>query len=82
MRNPVYPAAPMPLRILPLPWEDLASFLSRTARDMEYEQPKWLLQPENSSYHLSDMPFHGCVAKRTSCTWSTSCVWMRRRSTS
>jgi hypothetical protein len=50
----VYYGKPLPLRVRPFPWEDLASVLSRASRRMGYEQPKWLLQPENSSYHLRE----------------------------
>jgi hypothetical protein len=38
--------APLPLRCVPQPWETLASLLSRTARKMGYEDPRWLLRPQ------------------------------------
>src|SRR5260370_37257513 len=59
VRNLVNPGAPLPLRVRPLPWEGLASVISRAARRMGYEQPKWLLQLENSSYRLreEDLPW-------------------------
>ena len=59
VRNPVNPGSPLPLRVRPHPWESLASLLSRAARRMGYEQPKWLLQPENPSYRLreEDLPW-------------------------
>lgn len=38
---------PLPRRATPLPWEDLASVLSRTSRRMGYERPQWLLHQEN-----------------------------------
>jgi TniQ protein len=55
VRNLGHPGPPpLPLRVQPLPWESLASVLCRAARRMGYEQPKWLLQPENSSYRLRE----------------------------
>ncbi len=39
---------PLPVRVLPEPWEDLASLLSRTAVQMGYKQVNWLLRPEDS----------------------------------
>ncbi len=58
VRTPVNSGARLPLRVRPLPWEDLASVLSRASRRMGYEQPKWLLEPENASYRLreEDLP--------------------------
>jgi len=44
--------SPLPQRIQPLPWEDLGSFLNRTARHMGYETTSWLLQPETISYQI------------------------------
>lgn len=38
--------APLPLRCVPQPWETLASLLSRSARKLGYEYPRWLLRPE------------------------------------
>jgi hypothetical protein len=38
--------APLPLRVEPQPWEELAAFLARTARHMQYPRISWLLQPE------------------------------------
>lgn len=38
--------APLPRRCVPQPWEALASLLSRTARKMGYQYPRWLLRPE------------------------------------
>lgn len=37
---------PLPVRPQPQPWEELSSFLARTARSMQYPSPHWLLQPE------------------------------------
>jgi TniQ len=45
--------SPLPQRVAPRPWEDLASLLSRTARKMGYEHPQWLLRPEQIAYKIS-----------------------------
>ena len=47
-----YELGPLPLRAVPQPWEDLASVLSRTARKMEYPNPKWILQPESGTHRI------------------------------
>ncbi|WP_420917188.1 TniQ family protein [Dictyobacter halimunensis] len=44
---------PLPKRVQPHQWEDLGSFLVRTAKAMGYETPQWLLQPETSSYRIT-----------------------------
>ncbi len=44
---------PLPLRILPLPREDLASVLSRAARRMGYEKPEWLLRLESVPHKIN-----------------------------
>lgn len=44
---------PLPLRVVPEPWEDLASLLSRTAVQMGYKV-NWLLRPEDCSYSRLD----------------------------
>jgi hypothetical protein len=44
--------SPLPLRVEPLPWEDLGSFLARTARRMSYETIARLLQPATTSYQV------------------------------
>jgi hypothetical protein len=41
---------PLPVRVLPEPWEDLASLLSRSAVEMGYKHVNWLLRPEDRSY--------------------------------
>lgn len=43
---------PLPMRIQPHSWEDLGSFLVRTAEHMGYETPHWLLKPETSSSQI------------------------------
>jgi len=40
----------LPLRVMPEPWEDLASLLSRTAVEMGYTKVQWLLRPEDVGY--------------------------------
>ncbi len=47
---------PLPARVKPEPWEDLASLLSRTAVEMGYKQVNWLLQPEDCFYSRLDPP--------------------------
>jgi hypothetical protein len=37
---------PLPVHPQPQPWEELSSFLARTARSMHYPDPHWLLHPE------------------------------------
>ncbi len=44
--------SPLPLRVIPLPWEDLTSLLCRTARKMGYEHPRWMLHPEHIPYSI------------------------------
>lgn len=41
---------PLPVRVKPEPWEDLASLLSRTAVQMGYKHVDWLLWPEDCAY--------------------------------
>lgn len=43
---------PLPKRVSPQPWEDLASFLVRSAKEMGYEYPQWILRPETSSHSI------------------------------
>ena len=52
--------APLPRRVAPRPWEDIASFLSRTASAMGYSDPRWLLHPQEvSGFSIteSDLPY-------------------------
>jgi hypothetical protein len=37
----------LPVRVVPHPWEDLASFISRVATTMIYKNPSWILRPED-----------------------------------
>ena len=52
MSNSLQDLVPLPRRVLPRPWEDLASVLSRTARKMEYPHPKWIMQPESIAHRI------------------------------
>ncbi len=45
---------PLPVRVVPEPWEDLASLLSRTAVQMGYKKVNWLLRPEDCAYNRID----------------------------
>src|SRR5260221_7774476 len=45
---------PLPVRVVPEPWEDLASLLSRTAVQMGYKKVNWLLRPEDCAYSRLD----------------------------
>jgi hypothetical protein len=40
------PLAPIPARVVPSPWEDLASYITRVATEMGYRNPGWILHPE------------------------------------
>ncbi|MFL5703203.1 MAG: TniQ family protein [Ktedonobacteraceae bacterium] len=46
-------AAPLPQRVIPLPWEDLPSVISRVARKMGYERPEWILRAEAFSHRIA-----------------------------
>jgi predicted DNA-binding transcriptional regulator AlpA len=45
---------PLPARVVPEPWEDLASLLSRAAVQMGYKYVSWLLRPEDCAYRRLD----------------------------
>jgi hypothetical protein len=80
VRNLGHPGPPpLPLRARPLPWESLASVLSRAAQRMGYEQPKWLLQPENSLYRLREehLPW---LCRKEDFLYLERLLWMRKRS--
>jgi len=60
MQYPTTPSLnPIPARVAPQPWEDLASYISRLAMEMGYENPGWLLQPEGVV--SSVQPFNLCL---------------------
>jgi hypothetical protein len=44
---------PIPIRVRPLPWEDIASLLSRVAEQMGYTNPQWVLSPEQYEHMVS-----------------------------
>ncbi len=45
-----FPPLPIPVNLLP--WEDIASLISRVAEQMGYPYPKWILQPENPPHKI------------------------------
>ncbi len=51
-RRQIQELLPLPRRAVPLPWEDLASVITRTAQVMGYPQPDWILHPEKVRYHV------------------------------
>src|SRR6266702_5278208 len=53
---------PIPARVAPESWEDLASYISRLATEMGYDNPGWLLQPEGVV--SSVRPFNLCLLRR------------------
>lgn len=57
--------APLPARIPPQPWEDLHSFLSHTAKHMQYEHVNHVIQPEMS---LSTLPLLRCLSSLSELT--------------
>jgi len=62
MQYPTTPSiSPIPARVAPQPWEDLASYISRLAREMGYENPRWLLHPEGVV--SSVRPFNLCLLR-------------------
>jgi hypothetical protein len=44
---------PIPIHVQPLPWEDIASLISRVAVQMGYISPLWVLSPEQYEYAVS-----------------------------
>jgi TniQ len=59
---PISPVAPIPARVVPRKWEDLASYISRVAAEMGYKNPGWILHPEGvaSAVH----PYNLCRLRR------------------
>ena len=43
---------PLPLRLPPQPWEDLASLITRTSERMGYKDPHWIMRPEDIPHHV------------------------------
>lgn len=59
MRHEAVPSiTAMPMRIMPSPWEDLASLISRLGEQMGYKNPAWILRPEDIPYVVQ--PFTLC----------------------
>src|SRR5258708_5411345 len=56
------PLAPIPARVVPHPWEDLASYISRLAAEMGYKNPGWLLHPQGIDSAV--WPFNLCMLRR------------------
>jgi hypothetical protein len=44
--------SPLPSLVEPLPWEDLHSFLERTAKRMQYAKAAQIIQPKTGAYHI------------------------------
>ena len=59
MRHEAVPSiTALPMRIMPFPWEDLASLISRLGEQMGYKNPAWILRPEDIPYVVQ--PFTLC----------------------
>ncbi len=43
---------PLPLRVVPKPWEDLPSLLTRTAVRMDYPSPQWILRADEVAHDM------------------------------
>src|SRR5215469_2954693 len=56
-RSPRALLPPLPMRVRPLPWEALPSLITRIAHRMGYEDPRWIVSPEqrSSALRLSDL---------------------------
>jgi hypothetical protein len=46
--SPHHPASPLPARVVPQPWEDLPSLITRTAAQMHYRNPLWIVRPQET----------------------------------
>jgi hypothetical protein len=57
------PLAPIPARVIPYSWEDLASYISRLATEMGYKNPGWILHPEGVASTVQ--PYNLCRLCRT-----------------
>src|SRR4051794_27318903 len=65
MQNvPVSPLAPIPARVIPCPWEDFASYITRVAAEMGYKNPWWILHPEGVVSTIQ--PYNLCMLRRKS----------------
>ncbi len=56
------PLAPIPARVLPCSWEDLASYITRVATEMGYRNPGWILHPEGVVSTVQ--PYNLCRLRR------------------
>src|SRR5947209_3945097 len=52
-QDALYSIHPLPSRAIPLPGEDLASLISRSAYMMGYKNVLWLLWPEEIDYRMA-----------------------------
>ena len=59
---PISPEAPIPARVVPRPWEDLASYISRVSAEMGYKNPGWILHPEGVASAVQ--PYNLCRLRR------------------
>src|ERR1700674_4511552 len=59
---PVSPLAPIPARVIPCPWEDFASYITRVAAEMGYKNPGWILHPEGVTSTVQ--PYNLCTLRR------------------
>lgn len=60
--SPISPLAPIPARVVPCPWEDLASYITRVATEMGYKNPGWILHPEGVASTVQ--PYNLCRLRR------------------
>jgi len=51
-RRRIQELLPLPRRVVPQPWENLASVITRAAQVMGYSQPGWILRPEKAGYSI------------------------------
>jgi DNA-binding transcriptional MerR regulator len=56
------PLAPIPARVPPSSWEDLASYITRVATEMGYRNPGWILHPEGVASTVQ--PYNLCRLRR------------------
>jgi DNA-binding transcriptional MerR regulator len=61
-QSTILPLAPIPARVVPYPWEDLASYITRVAAEMGYKNPGWILHPEGVVSTVQ--PYNLCRLRR------------------
>lgn len=54
--------AAIPARVPPVPWEDLASYITRVSNEMGYKNPGWILHPEEVTSTVQ--PYNLCMLRR------------------